>query len=43
LGSEARRHKEFLARHEQTMAKIEGRLSAPIDLVDRRSRKNGRS
>jgi hypothetical protein len=43
LRSEVRRHKEFLARHEQTMAEIEDKLNALIDFVDRQSRKNGRS
>ena len=36
------RLEEFLARHEQTMAEIEDKLNALIDIVDKRSRKNGR-
>ena len=43
LRSEVRRHNEFLAHHEQTMAEIEGKLNALIDVVDKQSRKNGRS
>ena len=38
-----RRHNEFLAHHEQTMAETEGKLNALIDVVDKQSRKNGRS